>query len=102
MKRASEVKRSSYREALEKCGEFVKLSKQLATIPTDAPVPLELEALKIQQPHLSTLRDLYAELGFTSLLRELAPVLDEQKSDYSTLNSPDELRKFLERGAARH
>jgi DNA polymerase-1 len=95
LKRASEVKRSSYREALEKCGEFVKLSKQLATIPTDAPVPLELEALKIQQPHLSTLRDLYAELGFTSLLRELAPVLDEQKSDYSTLNSPDELRKFL-------
>jgi DNA polymerase I len=95
LKRASEVKRSSYREALEKCGEFVKLSKQLSTIPTDAPVPLDLEALKIQQPHLSTLRDLYAELGFTSLLRELAPVPDEQKSDYSTLNSPDELRKFL-------
>ncbi len=95
LKRASEVKRSSYREALEKCGEFVKLSKQLATIPTDAPVALELEALQIQQPHLSNLRDLYAELGFTSMLRELAPVLDEQKSDYSMLNSPDELRKFL-------
>src|SRR6202522_981382 len=46
LKRAAEVKRSSYREALEKCGEFVKLSKQLATIPLDAPVPLELEALK--------------------------------------------------------
>jgi len=95
LKRASEVKRSSYREALEKCGEFVKLSKQLSTIPTDAPVPLDLEALKIHQPHLSTLRDLYAELGFTSLLRELAPVLDEQKSDYTRLNSPEELRKFL-------
>jgi DNA polymerase-1 len=95
LKRASEVKRSSYREALEKCGEFVMLSKQLSTIPLDAPVPLDLEALKIQQPHLSTLRDLYAELGFTSLLRELAPVLDEQKSDYTTLNSPDELRTFL-------
>jgi DNA polymerase-1 len=95
LKRASEVKRSSYREALEKCGEFVKLSKKLSTIPTDAPVPLDLEALKIQQPHLSTLRDLYAELGFTSLLRELAPILDEQKSEYSTLGSPDELRKFL-------
>jgi DNA polymerase-1 len=96
LRRAGEVKRSSYREALEKCGEFVMLSKQLSTIPLDAPVPLDLEALKIQQPHLSTLRDLYAELGFTSLLRELAPVLDEQKSDYSTLNSPDELRKFLQ------
>jgi DNA polymerase-1 len=95
LKRASEVKRSSYREALQKCGEFVMLSKQLSTIPLDAPVPLDLQALKIQQPHLSTLRDLYAELGFTSLLRELAPVLDEQKSDYSTLDSSEELRQFL-------
>ena len=97
LKRAGEVKRSSYREALEKCGEFVKLSKQLATIPLDAPVPLELEALKIQQPHLSALRDLYAELGFTSLLRELAPApaQHEEKTDYTTVDSRDEFVKFL-------
>src|SRR6202162_5168564 len=95
LKRAGEVKRSSYREALEKCGEFVMLSKQLSTIPTDAPVPLDLEALRIQQPHLSTLRDLYAELGFTSLLRELAPAQDDQKSDYTALASSKELQKFL-------
>jgi DNA polymerase I len=101
LKRAGEVKRSSYREALEKCGEFVMLSKQLSTIPTDAPVPLDLEALRIQQPHLSTLRDLYAELGFTSLLRELAPALDNQKSDYTALASSEELQKFLD-GAPRN
>src|ERR1700689_1235774 len=95
LKRSGEVKRASYREALEKCGEFVKLSKQLATIPLDAPVPLDLEALKIQQPHLSTLRDLYAELGFTSLLRELAPAQDNQKSDYTTIASAKELLEFL-------
>src|SRR6202142_1453548 len=95
IRRAAEVKRSSYREALEKCGEFVKLSKQLATIPLDAPVPLELEALKIQQPHLSALRDLYAELGFTSLLRELAPAVDEEKTDYAAFNSRDEFVSFF-------
>src|SRR5271156_3816857 len=102
LKRASEVKRSSYREALEKCGEFVILSKKLATIPLDAPVPLELEALKIQQPHLSALRDLYAELGFTSLLRELAPapVQDEEKTDYTPFDSRDEAGNFLN-GTAR-
>ena len=95
IRRAGEVKRASYREALEKCGEFVKLSKQLATIPLDAPVPLELEALKIQQPHLSALRDLYAELGFTSLLRELAPAVDEEKTDYAAFNSRDEFVSFF-------
>src|ERR1700678_1930841 len=97
LKRSGEVKRASYREALGKCGEFVKLSKQLATIPLDAPVPLELEALKTQQPHLSALRDLYAELGFTSLLRELAPApaQDEGKTDYTPFDSRDEFVKFF-------
>ena len=50
LRRASEVKRASYREALEKNAEFVRLSKQLATIPTDAPVPLDLDVLKISAP----------------------------------------------------
>src|SRR6202021_3213064 len=47
VKRASEVKRASYREALEKCGEFVTLSKKLATIPTDAPAALDLEPMEV-------------------------------------------------------
>src|SRR6204780_745134 len=95
IRRAGEVKRASYREALEKCGEFVKLSKQLATIPLDAPVPLELEALRIQDPDSGALRDLYAELGFTSLLRELAPAVDEEKTDYAAFNSRDEFVSFF-------
>ncbi|MGC2804813.1 MAG: DNA polymerase I [Candidatus Acidiferrales bacterium] len=95
LKRASEVKRSSYREALEKCGEFVILSKKLATIPTDAPVPLDLPALKMGEPDSPALRELYAELGFTSLLRELAPLADAQKTDYAQLELPTELQKVL-------
>jgi DNA polymerase-1 len=96
LKHASEVKRSNYREALEKYGEFVKLSKQLATIPTDAPVPLVLDELKVPQPNLSELRELFGELGFTSLLREFAPVGDERKTDYATFESHLELGKFVD------
>ncbi|MGA8143692.1 MAG: DNA polymerase I [Candidatus Acidiferrales bacterium] len=95
VKHAGEVKRSNYREALEKCGEFVKLSKQLATIPTDAPVPLVLDNLKMPQPDLNALRELFGELGFTSLLREFAPVGDERKTDYATFESHLALEKFL-------
>ena len=93
---ASKVKRASYREALEKCGEFVRLSKQLATIPTDAPVPLVLDVLQIQEPDITALRDLYTELGFTSLLKEFAPLSDDQKTDYASLDSGAALKKFLE------
>jgi DNA polymerase-1 len=100
IRRASEVKRANYRDALEKYGEFVRLSKQLATIPTDAPVSLELDQLKLQEPDSGALRELYTELGFTSLIKELAPVIDDQKTEYAPLESPEALSEFLESGPA--
>jgi DNA polymerase I len=96
LKHAPEVKRANYREALEKYGEFVRLSKQLATIPTDAPVPLDLPSLRISEPDLPGLRDLYVELGFTSLLRDFAPLTDHEKTDYAALDCPRTLTAYLE------
>jgi DNA polymerase-1 len=96
LKHAANVKRASYREALEKNAQYVRLSKQLATIPTDAPVPLDLDKLIMEEPDLSVLRDLYAELGFTSLLKDLAPAPESaDKTDYQALNSPADLRDYL-------
>ncbi|HXX18803.1 MAG TPA: DNA polymerase I [Candidatus Acidoferrum sp.] len=100
--RAAEVKRASYREALEKNGEFVRLSKQLATIHVDAPVPLSLEALELREPDDAALRALYTELGFTSLLKDLAPLVDDRATDYVTLDSPAALHQFLNSIAAGH
>ncbi|MGA9884129.1 MAG: DNA polymerase I [Candidatus Acidiferrales bacterium] len=94
--RASEVKRTAYREALEKNAEYVRLSKQLATIPTDAPVLLDLNALQIDPPDTTALRELYAELGFTSLLKDLAPVTDASATDYAALESPKALREVVD------
>ncbi|HKQ85921.1 MAG TPA: DNA polymerase I [Candidatus Acidoferrales bacterium] len=95
--RAGEVKRANYREALEKYAEFVRLSKQLAKIPTDAPVPLQLDKLKIVPPDSEALRALYAELGFTTLLKEVAaPVTQPAGStDYANLDSPAAFAEFL-------
>jgi DNA polymerase-1 len=94
--RAGEVKRAAYREALEKNAEYVRLSKQLANIPTDAPVSLDLTALQIDPPDLAALRELYTEMGFTSLLKDLAPVTDTAATDYAALDSPEALRKFVD------
>src|SRR5271155_218241 len=96
LKRAAEVKRASYREALEKNAEFVTLSKKLATIPTDAPVALDLDAMKVGEPDTAALRELYAELGFTSLLRELAPLADAQQTDYAPIELPSAFKKYLD------
>ena len=96
VKGAAGVKRASYREALQNCGEFVALSKQLATIPLDAPIELKLTELAVPEPDLSALRELYTELGFTSLLRDFAPLTDSRKTDYQTLDSPEQLQPFLD------
>ncbi len=98
VRRASEVKRASYREALQKNAEFVTLSKKLAKIPGDAPVSLELEKLKLGEPDSDALRQLYSELEFTSLLRELGPSVPKhtEETSYSALASPDAVREYLQ------
>ena len=96
LRHADKVKRASYRDALKNYGEFVKLSKELATIKTDAPVALDLEALQLEPPDLRALRELFAELNFTSFLKSLPPPASEEKTDYATFESPGALRKFLD------
>jgi len=69
--RAEEVSNKRYREALQQQKEQVLMSKQLAAIDLAVPLDLDLEKLKICQPNVGTLIELYRELGFNSLLKEL-------------------------------
>jgi DNA polymerase-1 len=71
--RTSEVKRKSYRESLEQNRDAVLLSKELVTIDSHVPLPLDLAAMETQPPDLEACRQLFTELEFTSMLRELAP-----------------------------
>ena len=71
--RASEVKRKSYRESLEQNRDAVLLSKELVTIDSHVPLPLDLAAMETQPPDIEACRELFTELEFTSMLRELEP-----------------------------
>jgi DNA polymerase-1 len=71
--RAAEVKRKSYRESLEQNRDAVLLSKELVTIDSHVPLPLDLAAMQTQPPDLEACRELFTELEFTSMLRDLAP-----------------------------
>ena len=73
--RASEVKRKAYRESLEQNRDTVLLSKELVTIDTHVPLPLDLAAMETQPPDLEACRALFTELEFTSMLRDLAPAI---------------------------
>ncbi len=59
------------REALEQHEADARLSKALVTIRTDCPVTLDLDRVRFHQPHKSELRQVYVDLEFTSLARQL-------------------------------
>ncbi|MGA2184061.1 MAG: DNA polymerase I [Bryobacteraceae bacterium] len=93
--RASEVERKMYRESLENNRERILLSKRLATIDTTVPVEFALEALKTRQPNVDDLRQVYKELEFFSLARDLGPVEDSAARDYATFESAAGLRAWV-------
>jgi DNA polymerase-1 len=71
--RAAEVKRKTYRESLEQNRAAVLLSKELVTIDNHVPLNLDLSAMETQSPDLEACRELFTELEFTLMLRDLAP-----------------------------
>jgi len=102
---AAEVSSKRYREALQQQRGQVLMSKQLATIATDVPLELDLQALERREPDVAALAELYRELGFNSLLRELgsqavassAPAGDSarQKTDHLQCATLSEFREYL-------
>ena len=59
--------------------ELIELSRFLATIKTDAPIALDLEALKREEPDEEKIQTLFEELEFRTLLkRVIAPVSSPQ------------------------
>ncbi len=100
LEHAAEVEKRTYRESLQNHRDQILLSKQLATIHTDVPVPFELESWKAQEPDKVRLRELYKTLEFNRLLREMAegePATDEgaARPQYRQLQSPEELHAWL-------
>jgi DNA polymerase-1 len=69
---AGEVKAKRAREALEAHADEARLSKQLATLRDDAPLPVDLDELPEVAPDREKLLELYRRLGFTRLVDALA------------------------------
>jgi DNA polymerase-1 len=119
LEHAAEVPNKRYREALQQQVEQIMMSKKLAAISTDVPLPLDLDALQIREPDPAALGVLYRELGFNSLLKDLlasgaepsgrageglapegarytaAAEASGEKKDYVQLANVEEFREYL-------
>ncbi len=95
MDRAAEVEKKTYRESLQNNRDNILYSKQLVTIDTDVAVELDVPAMKVGEPDIEDLRELFAELEFSSLLKELLPVIEVKEGDYREIRTKGELEEYL-------
>lgn len=68
---AADVKAKRAREALLEQADAARLSRELATLREDVPLPCSLEELAIQEADPAVLRALYERFGFTRLVAAL-------------------------------
>src|ERR1700712_4174223 len=93
--RAEEVKKKTYRESLQNNRDNILLSKELVTIHTGVPIEFNLEDMKTQAPDNAACRELFSELEFTTLLKELAPAVDNTAITYNLKPTSAELAQLL-------
>jgi len=71
LEHANEIAKKRPREALLQFGDNARLSKNLVTIRDNLSVNLDMSVMRLHEPDYARLRDLYVELEFHSLARNL-------------------------------
>jgi DNA polymerase-1 len=92
---AAEVERKTYRESLQNNREQILLSKALVTIKCDVEIELDVEKMHAGEPDIEALRGLFTELEFTSLLKELLPVVEAAEGNYIEAKSAADVERLL-------
>ena len=81
-------------ESLQLNRDAAILSKELVTIDCHVPLALDLDAMKTQDPDIEACRELFTELEFTSMLRELSPAADAPLVELIEDPTPDQAATF--------
>src|SRR4051794_9369570 len=92
---AVEVERKTYRESLQNNREQILLSKELVTIKCDVDIDLDVEKMHAGEPDIEALRGLFTELEFTSLLKELLPVVEAAEGNYREAKSTADVEHLV-------
>jgi DNA polymerase-1 len=84
MENADKISHKTYRESLQNNQEIIKQSLELATVHTEVPIELDLDALKKCEPDRKAAYALFRELEFTALTKEFAdsaPLFEAARSE---------------------
>jgi DNA polymerase-1 len=90
-----QVKRKTYRESLQNNRDNVLLSKELVTIHTGVPIDYSLDDMLTQPVDNAACRELFSELEFTTLLKDLAPSVDNAPIAYNLSPTKEQIAALL-------
>src|ERR1700686_1389231 len=89
LEQAASVEKKTYRESLLNNKDTILWSKQLVTIDQNVDIELDLDKMVAGEPDADALRALFTELEFTTLLKELVPVMEVRETEYRDLTPRD-------------
>ena len=92
-----QVPQKGLREKLETHGEQAKLSRRLATIRTDVPIHCKLTDFTLSDGDPKSLREIFKELEFNKLLRELPEEKGPREREYHLVTDQEAFLGLLEK-----
>ena len=96
LKNLDKVKNAKVRASLAHYGEQARLSRELATLDTHAPVEWDLESLKRESPDREKLQKIFKEMEFSKLFKEFAVQPAQSEKDYQLVTEKEELEKLTQ------
>ncbi len=100
---ADRIRHEKIRKALKEHADLARLSKELATVKTDAEIEFSVEEARLREPDREKLRQIFTDLEFSTLLQDLGAGPQWLQGRYTFVTGEDAfglfLRRFEEAGA---
>ncbi|MFH0763517.1 MAG: DNA polymerase I [Candidatus Omnitrophota bacterium] len=94
LKNADKIKSESRRKMLEDNKDMAIMSKELAVLDTEVPIKVDFKGLELKGPDETKLLELYKELEFKSMLKDLTPK-EKLDSSYELIDNEKKFEKLV-------
>jgi DNA polymerase-1 len=95
LKNVDKVKNARLRNSLDRHAEQARLSRELATLDSDAPLDFSLEDLKRGEPDRKKLQEIFKEMEFSKLLKDFSLRPDHREDDYRLITTRKEFEALV-------
>ncbi len=93
-KNIDKIKSEAKKKMLSENEKSAFLSKELAVVDTDVPIKVDFKDLELKEPDQKHLLELYKELEFKSLLKDLTPK-ERLKSEYRLISDEKDFNNLV-------